>query len=485
MVTLRKKRRLMQPDFVVPVWGDWQRFVRLGQVDRLQASVDWVNEFARQNSVPFVVHPGDWIARNPGVHETLAQWLLVSPVIESIRPPLYTCPGNWDYPTEGTGGDGVTLNRDGTMYGTYVRDARSQRWPCNTFGAVEDEDPSGALSGPADSFENGYALINWNNTRMLLCWLEFACAERKWAAATRVIKSHGDRLPILLRHDYFDVTGGMAVYSPALLAEDNWQSGANRFGGSPEPGSIMEARDGYRRYLSTITRDMIILCGHAHEGNPQGYLGPHIHADGVQRPRNVVTNGDFSAGAANWLTTNWTIEGGMARVTVPADANELVHNVLIIFGGSRYTIRLTISGATTGYLRVLLGETAPDTVDFHGNGTFTRAALGAYGNYVNPINYQLGAVYLYGQSGWDGQVTDIRIEPEGQHGAAGAHHHALRVNYQTSPPSNRDAAVRLLHFIPSLDRVEVTTYDPWNQRYHTGPWEAFDFELRMRRYAMN
>ena len=84
---------------------------------------------------------------------------------------------------------------------------------------------------------------------------------------------------------------------------------------------------------------------------------------------NVVTNGTFDSGTG-WTTGDgWSIAAGVASSDGTQTDVSLLTNSATVVSGSRYRCKFTVSGYSTGTVRVRLGGANGATR--YANGTYT------------------------------------------------------------------------------------------------------------------
>ncbi|HWA51560.1 MAG TPA: DUF2341 domain-containing protein [Patescibacteria group bacterium] len=104
--------------------------------------------------------------------------------------------------------------------------------------------------------------------------------------------------------------------------------------------------------------------------------------------RNLVLNGTFDSSSSwNFNGTGWTISGGMG-VATNAQTTDLTYQNVPLVAGRSYQITYTISGYTSGSVRVLAGNGGFGTMR-SANGTYTENIIAAGALYVGfqiPVN---------------------------------------------------------------------------------------------------
>jgi len=109
----------------------------------------------------------------------------------------------------------------------------------------------------------------------------------------------------------------------------------------------------------------------------------------------LVTNGDFSNGSANWIIENtWTISDGVANGNGANGTSEELSQSNVVTIGKTYSISYEVKNYVSGIIRLR----KPQTINRNANGTYTET--------VTATSDQ----FIFSPSNFNGSITNISVK---------------------------------------------------------------------------
>lgn len=136
--------------------------------------------------------------------------------------------------------------------------------------------------------------------------------------------------------------------------------------------------------------------------SPAFIRGSRVNAGGryIARGPELVTNGDFSAGATGWEPgTGWAITGGQLVATAAAQDTATRSTGDIVVAGKRYDIQLTCTAFTAGGWKLLLEGGVNVFGDMVAAGKFRATALATV----------TGSIYVWTNSALTASFDNISV----------------------------------------------------------------------------